>query len=136
MKKKRKIFIVFTTLIFFVVSCAKEDDKPLDSDREKFLGSWITTSTGAVHGTLNFTMTITAGASSPTQIKMENFDQEGTGTFIFGEVGGTAVSIAQQVIGSDTIQGSGSYNSNGTLTFNYSVRDGQSVDNRTANAHK
>lgn len=136
MKRKKKIFIVYIVLILLAASCAKEDDSPLDSDREKFLGSWITTSTGAVHGTLNFTMTITAGASSPSQIKMENFDQEGNGTFLFGDVGGTAVSIAQQVIGSDTIQGSGSYNSNGTLTFHYSVRDGQSVDNRTANAHK
>ena len=119
--------------------CEKETDSDpavAIADRDKFIGTWITTSTGAVHGTLNFTMNISAGTSSASQIVMENFDAEGSGTFVFGGVSGSTVSIQQQVVNGDTIQGSGVYNANGTLSFTYTFRDGQTVDNRTASAHK
>jgi len=119
-------------------SCQKDsENNPSTStaDLDKFLGTWITQSTGT-SGTLNFTMTISAGNSSASQVKISNFDAEGTGTFVFGDVSGTSVSLNQTLIGNDTITGSGSYNSNNTLSFSYTIRDGQTVDVRTATAHK
>ncbi|HLG34150.1 MAG TPA: hypothetical protein VI757_04660 [Bacteroidia bacterium] len=136
-KNKWILFVAVTTAgVLFVTSCAKDDESAGGNDRDKFLGAWITTSTGSVSGTLNFTMNITAGSSSPTQIKIENFDAEGSGLFRFADVGGNALSITQQSISGDTISGSGTYNSNNTLSFTYTIRDGQTVENRTATAHK
>ena len=135
--KKSLIALAFISII--LPGCEKNSDTDpsvVTTDRDKFLGSWITTSTGPVHGTLNFTMSISAGTSSASQIVMENFDAEGSGTFVFGGISGSSVSIQQQVVNGDTIQGSGMYNANGTLSFTYTFRDGQTVDNRTATAHK
>jgi hypothetical protein len=133
-----KLFILSALLSLVFVSCEKDSEtnpSTSTSDRDKFLGTWITTS----HGTqpsLSFSMTITAGTSSASQIKMENFDGEGTGTFVFADVSGSNAVIQQQVVNGDTIQGSGTYSSSGTLSFTYTFRDGQTVDNRTATAHK
>ena len=134
-----KLFTIAALFSFVFESCQKDSETnpaTSTSDRDKFLGTWITSSNGAVHGTLNFSMTITAGTSSASQIKMENFDGEGTGTFVFAEVSGTNAVIQQQVVSGDTIQGSGNYSSNGTFSFTYTFRDGQTVDNRAATAHK
>jgi hypothetical protein len=140
--KSKKIFrylLLFTLLTATFEACQKDNQTtPSTStpDRDKFLGTWITQSTGPVAGTLNFTMTISAGSSSASQIKISNFDNEGTGTTVFAEVSGNTVSITQTTIGNDVITGSGTYNSNGTLSFTYTINDGQTVDNRTATAHK
>jgi hypothetical protein len=131
---KAVLFILVVSATFF--ACQQEDTAPSSADRDKFLGTWITHSSGPVHGTLDFTMTITAGTSSAAQIKIENFDEEGSGTFILGEVSGNNVSLTQTTINGDVISGSGSYNSNGTLSFTYTVNDGQTNDSRTATAHK
>ncbi len=134
-----KPVIVVAMMSFAFEACQKDtENNPATStsDRDKFIGTWNTSSNGAVHNSLSFTMNIAAGSSSASQIKMENFDAEGPGTFVIGYVSGSSVSIQQQVVNGDTIQGSGSYNSNGTLSFTYSFRDGQTVDNRTASAHQ
>jgi hypothetical protein len=130
------LFMVTATTFF---ACQKDNQDEIStstSDRDKFLGTWITQSSGSVHGTLNFTMNITAGNSSASQIKIENFDEEGAGTFVFGDVSGTTVSLTQTTIGGDVITRSGRYSNNGTLSFTYTVNDGQTIDNRTATAHK
>ena len=134
-----KSIIAFAFIALVFQSCEKDsttDPAVSTADRDKFLGAWITTSSGLVHGTLHFTMNITEGTSSASQIIIENFDAEGSGTFVLANVGGSSVSIQQQVVNGDTIQGSGSYSSNNTLSFTYSFRDGITVDNRTATAHK
>ena len=142
LKKQFKIFVCFlfvTTFAATFYSCQKDtQNNPATStaDRDKFLGSWVSQSSGAVHGSLSFTMSITAGNSSASQIRMENFDGEGPGTFVFADISGNSISISRNIVNGDTIQGTGTYNSNNTLGFNYSFRDGQTVDNRTATAHK
>jgi hypothetical protein len=126
-------------LIFMVASfdaCQKDSENdPSVPDRDKFLGTWIAHSSGT-SGELNFTMTIVAGASNANQIKISNFDAEGSGTSVLADVSGSSVSLTPTTIGQDNITGSGTYNSNNTLSFNYTINDGQTVDNRTATAHK
>ncbi len=117
-------------------ACQKDtENNPSVPDRDKFLGTWIAHSSGT-SGELNFTMTIVAGASSANQIKISNFDAEGSGTFILADVSGTSISLNPTTIGQDNISGSGTYNSNNTLSFSYTINDGQTTDVRTATAHK
>jgi len=140
---KKNIFRIVLVLLIagFIDACQKDsttDPSVTGTDRDKFLGTWITQSSGT-SGTLNFTMTIAAGASSANQVKIANFDLEGSGAYIFADVSGNSLTISLpplNVIGNDTIEGTGTYNSNNTLSFNYTIRNGQTVDVRTATAHK
>src|SRR5438105_666206 len=109
MKKQiLKPVILFAIMIVVLDACQKDTETAPNttSDRDKFLGTWITTSNGT-SGTLNFTMSIAAGNSSASQVKISNFDNEGSGTTVFGDVSGNNLSLTQTVIASDTITGSG-----------------------------
>ena len=137
-KNSSKLFLLFFLVNLTFAGCQKDDQtNPATStaDRDKFLGTWITQSNGT-SGPLSFTMTITAGTSSASQVKIENFDHEGNGTYVLAEVSGSSVSLTPTLIGNDNITGSGTYNSNNTLSFSYTISDGQTVDTRTASAHK
>ncbi|REJ84032.1 MAG: hypothetical protein DWQ44_03920 [Bacteroidetes bacterium] len=135
---KKKSYKAFTMLMLFVTallsSCEKTEEDPNTSDRDKFLGSWRGFSTGP-GGDINFNMNISASNSAPDQILMSNFDGTGSNTFIPAVVSGNSLTIPT-FVGVDTIQGSGNYNSNNTLSFTFVVRDGQTVENRTATAQR
>lgn len=136
-RKAKVIAGVFILLLLGITSCQK--DNPSDptqsaADREKFLGTWQGTSTGT-NGTRNFNMTYTASNSAPEQILMSNFDGEGSNTYIPANVSGNSFAIVRTVVNGETIQGSGTYTSN-TLSFTFTVDDGQTVDNRTGSAHR
>ncbi len=138
MKKKISHVLLILVMITSFDACQKDttsDPGVATTERDKFLGTWITQSNGT-SGTQNFTMTISAGSSSPSQILIKNFENEGASTTTYAEISGNSISISQQVVASDTIQGSGTYNSNNTLSLNYTLRDGITVDTRTATAHK
>ena len=131
MKGKNKFqTILVAALISVVINSCKKDDAP---DRDKFLGTWSVSSNGSVSGPLNWPMTITASNSSPDQILIKDFDLQ-TGTTTIASVSGNSFSFSTQHIGSETVQGSGTYN--GTLTFHYTADDGQKVDDVNATARK
>lgn len=131
-----KTAAIISLVLFFAYGCEKDSTTEIStSDREKFLGAWQGRSTGS-NGTRNFNMNFTASNSSPSQILMSNFDAEGTGTFVPANIEGNNMSIPFTIVNGDTIQGSGVYNSNGTLSFTFTVRDGQTVDNRTGSANR
>ncbi|MFZ7107716.1 MAG: hypothetical protein ACO1HD_13905, partial [Bacteroidota bacterium] len=124
-------------IVFGLSSCEKTDDGDISgNDREKFLGDWLGQSTGSVQGSINFNMTITASNSAPDQVLFENFDGYGSGTFIPATVSGSDFSFIRTIISGDTIEGSGRYNSNNTLSFSFTVRDGQTVDTRSGTARR
>jgi hypothetical protein len=81
-------------------------------------------------------MTITASNSSESQVFMENFDALGNGTYVSATVTGNSIFIPRNLVHSDTIQGDGLYHRDETLSFNYEVRDGQTVESRTATARR
>jgi hypothetical protein len=138
---KKNIFRVLLMLMAIASfnACQKDEENdpvtPGVNERDKFLGTWITTSTGTTP-TISFTMTITAGASSPSQLLIRNFENEGNSTTTIAQISANDISIPNQLINSDSIQGSGTYNSNNTLSLHYTLKDGQTVDTRTATAHK
>jgi len=140
-KNKLAGFAVLVTMMIAVLnSCTKEDNGPdsTGTDRDKFIGSWQGSSTGTLPAQ-NFNVTITAGSSSPSQILIDNFDNIGSGKKVIADISGNDISITGvplNIINGDTIDGSGTYNSNNTMTFHYTWRDGQTVDNRTANLHR
>lgn len=131
-----KTYFLSLLLALSFSSCETDDEAvPGQDERDKFLGSWNVNASGSVSGSLNYTIQITASANEPAQILMKNFDFQGMGTQIVGEVAGNNVLINTQVINGDTIAGSGSY-SNQKINFSYTVKDGITTDVVSAVATK
>ena len=125
--------VILCTLLF--TACEKtEDTGPNTSDRDKFLGSWSGSSTGT-GGTRNFNMTVTASNSASDQIILNNFDGVGTGNFIAANISGSSLSLVSTLVGSDRYDGTGSI-SGSTLSFTFTIDDGQTIENRSATATK
>ena len=127
--------MIFSSLLM-LNACEKSETGPNSTDREKILGIWKMTSTGSVGGTINSNINITASVSAPDQVLIENFDGEGSGTYVIASIDGSSIFISQNIIASDTIQGQGAYHADNTLSFTFSVKDGQTTDNRTATARR
>jgi hypothetical protein len=126
--------LAWVALLFSVVYSCEPDTVSPDNSRADYLGNWNGSSDGPVGGPITFPMTITASNSAPDQILMDNFDGYGQGVKIIATVNGKTITIPQNTIGSDVIAGSGSLKSNGSLSFTFTVNDGQTIDNRTATA--
>ena len=129
---------VVAALMLFISSCEKEDSAPESGsdDRAKYLGNWICNETSAQHGSSTYTITISKDVTTSDKIKAQNFYQLGNSAYVFMIVDGNNMTIQQQVISPDTLSGSGTYNSNTTLSFNFTNRDGQTLDNVTVTAHR
>jgi hypothetical protein len=128
--------LVFASLLSLTLWSCEPDEVNPAVDRSDYIGTWNGQSDGPVGGQISFILKITASNSSPDGILLENFDGLGQGTFIPAVVDAGTVTIPRCISASDTIEGYGNYLNNGTLTFNFTVRDGQSVDERTATATK
>jgi hypothetical protein len=123
-------------LLGAVLNACEPDEVNPSVDRSDFLGNWNCQSDGPVGGPIGFVMKITASNSSPDGIIMENFDGLGQNTFVPATVDAGTVNIPRCIVGSDTVEGYGSYLNSGELEFSYTIRDGQTVDQRTATASK
>jgi hypothetical protein len=126
-------YLVLASVILMLASCAKDEELTGTGDRDKFLGTWNISANGSVSGPLSYTIDIVAGVSSPSQVAMKNFDFQGSGTTVFGDVDGNTLAIGPdpQIVNGDTLDGSGTYNNN-VVTFQYTVRDGLTTDVVTA----
>lgn len=130
--------MVIVSSLLVLYSCEKNstENGPTTTDREKFLGDWQGSSTGSSGNSLNWNMTISASNSAPDQILMYNFDAY---TMVVATVTGNSITIPGaplNVFAGDTVTGSGTYNNNNTLSFNFTIKDGQIPDYRTGSAHK
>lgn len=131
MKKKNLLGLMFLFSVIMLQSCTKEEDA-LTDDRDKLVGSWSVVSSGSISGNLTYTLEISKGSSSNTQIVMKNFDKQGSATSLFAEVSGNSISF-NGVVSSSTINGTGTYG-NSKITFNYTSNDGVDNDVVTATA--
>ena len=135
MKTQKKISTIFIlSVLTFITGCEKSETDVPTTDRDKFIGTWLAQSVGS-GGTRNFNLTIAASNSASDQVIMQNFDGGGTNTFISATISGNSLSIIRTVVSNETIEGSGNY-SGGNLSFNFTVYDGQTLENRTCTAHK
>ncbi|MBP9791456.1 MAG: hypothetical protein KBD57_13010, partial [Bacteroidia bacterium] len=82
-----------------------------------------------------FNLTITASNSNPDQILLNNFDGVGVGSYITATVSGNSMNFESTLIGQDRYDGSGTI-SNNVLSFNFTIDDGQTIENRTGSATK
>lgn len=132
--KSKFLFTVLLCTLFFTACEKTEDPISTGTDREKFLGNWSGNSTG-VGGTRYFNLTITASNSNPDQVLLNNFDGVGVGSFIAATVSGNSMNFESTLIGQDRYDGSGTI-SNNVITFNFTIDDGQTIENRTGSATK
>ena len=58
------------------------------------------------------------------QVVMKNFDQQGDSTTVYADVSGTDLLIPSTVVGTVTVEGTGSLNG-ATLTLDYTSTDSQ-----------
>lgn len=132
---KSNYLFAFLICILCFTSCEKNDEPiATGSDREKFLGTWAGNSNGP-GGFRVFNMTITASNSAPDQILLSNFDGVGVGNIIYATVSGNSLSLITTLVGQDRYDGTGALN-NSTLSFSFTIDDGQTIESRTATATK
>ena len=130
-----KIAVLFLFVIVAFAGCQKDSSVTTSTaERDKFVGSWNCTTTGPL-GPLTYTLTITAGNSSPDQIILRNFETSGYNSQIIATVSGSSFTMSTTQIGSDRYTGGGSIASN-IISLTFSVDDGQNIENRTGTAHK
>jgi hypothetical protein len=134
MNKNNLFAVLAFSLLLFTTGCEKTEPDINTDDREKFIGTWNAISTGP-GGTRNFTLVIVASNSAPDQIILKGFDGGSANSNLPALVNGNNLAIVTTVISGETIAGSGSY-SNGTLNFDFTVDDGQTLESRTCTATK
>lgn len=130
MKSLNKLLGILSIILITLSACEKTDEQVPVADRDKFIGTWDGQSTG-VNGPRNFSLIISASNSDPAQILMRNFDG-GTGV-VYASVSGNVFSIPSQQVSAETISGSGNYSGN-SLSFSFTVDDGQTTEARTGTA--
>lgn len=134
--KKYKYSALFL-LIIFVSSCAEEDDNLPDTggdDRDKFVASWTCVESSKIFGNTTYTITIDKWPTDNINIKITNFYNLGTNTYVLAAVDNDDLTISEQIVAGapgDTTSGSGFYASN-KINLTYYVNDGQTQDTVTA----
>jgi hypothetical protein len=137
MRKNFFRFFAVALVAVTIVGCQPEDDDepiPGVSPRQKYLGTWHVTSNHTINTNQQFWDMDVAPGATENAIIINGFDV-GDADGVSGTVSGNSFSISAVVNGS-TYQGSGSYNNNGTLTFNYTADDGAAVDTVSATASR
>ena len=125
-------FLLIAVLIAIAVSfssCTEDDPLIPDVDaREKFLGTWGVEESCV---RLEYEVEITAASGSDTKVFIENFAFTGPGYDpAYGYVSGNSVDLPQQTIGDNwKVSGSGTYQSDGTIMWNYYIEIGANASN-------
>jgi hypothetical protein len=129
MFRSNKVVAAFLISIAVVLNaCEKTEPEITTTDRDQFIGTYAAQSVGP-QGQRNFTLTITASTSAPDQIRMDNFD--GGNVSVFANVLGNSLTINIQSVSGETYQGTGNIASAKNLTIDFSIDDGQGIENRT-----
>jgi hypothetical protein len=101
--------------------CVIDDgDVPPGDARAKFLGDWKVNE-DCSRG--NYIATIKADAGNSSQVLIENFGNPGPGyDEAVGTVVGNSISVSVQNIGEGwTVSGNGTYNTNGSIAWSYTL---------------
>jgi hypothetical protein len=134
MKSLLKLSVLVFSIITVTVSSCKKDEEPNTLDQ--FFGSWTCRATSNNFGVTNYVITITEDASNNTGIKIYNFDNLGTSIFASSNTNGNNITIPQQSVLGNTVEGSGSLQSTTKLLYTYTIDDGITVDTVSADCTK
>ena len=80
-------------------------------------------------------MVINASNSAPEQIIIKGFDGGNTNSNLPASVSGNVVALVTTVISNETIAGNGNLTGD-TLRFDFTLDDGQTIENRICKAWK
>ncbi len=122
---KKLHYLTIASLLFFA-SCIKDETTTLD-------GTWSCSETSVVYGSTNpYEVNITTDASNENKIYLENFYDLGYNNKVTATLSGDNISISSQTIDGYTISGSGTKNSESSLSFTYYSYDGADHDTITS----
>jgi hypothetical protein len=123
-------------LSLMIYSCAPEKDDaaaPTTTDpKQKWIASWSCTETPKQGSPSTFTVHI-VDSSAADYVKIENFYNIGFQNKAYATVSGSSITIPSQNLSSSfNVHGSGTMVSNTSITMNYYVSDGSSIDTISA----
>jgi hypothetical protein len=133
MIRKEYFLLPVLLLVMLFPACLPEDDDPVNpgDPRDKFLGTWKVNETCS---RMNYTVQITPDPSNSSQVLISNFGNPGPGydPAVAIVTSGT-ITVTSQTIGEGwTVSGTGSYLTNGTIDWDYTLVIGPSVMDCTA----
>ena len=128
---------VFSVILFLASCTTNEADSPTPIDsRDKYIGTWSCAENSSKTGASTFDVRIRKNVNNNNQFLIDNFYLLGNQYSASVNVSGTSLSIAQQSISGNTVQGSGTIQSDTKISLTYSVNDGSggagAIDNCTA----
>jgi hypothetical protein len=111
--------------LLFISSCVLPPDEEItDLD-----GTWSCSETSSVFGSTTYEVNISSDVNNPYQIYLENFYNLGFSNTASATISGDVISISTQTIDGYQISGSGTINSQNSLSFEYTAYDGADTDN-------
>ena len=118
-----KVFLLLTMLSGMVLQgcVVSEDDQVNPSDpREKFLGDWKVDESCS---RMNYTVSISADPGNSSQVLIDNFGNPGPDYDpAVGLIVSNTIKVSSQNIGEGwTVSGNGTFQSNGTILWTYSL---------------
>jgi hypothetical protein len=133
MKKNNLIagFILF--VILTIIGCTVGGDNNVNptDPRDKFLGTWKVSETCS---RMNYDVNISADPGNSAQVLLDNFANPGTGYDpAVGLITSNTITVASQIIGEGwTVNGTGTYKSDGSISWTYRLVISASEENCTA----
>jgi hypothetical protein len=124
-----KILIALMIAFSFTACTALEGDDPgVENARDKFLGTW-TVDESCVR--LDYEVVILPDENSESKVLLENFAFTGPGYEpAYGFVNESVIDLPQQIIGDNwSVSGTGTYMSDGTITWSYYIEIGSNGSN-------
>lgn len=116
-----------TASLLIITSCVPTDDENVDLD-----DTWGCTETSILFGNTSYEVNISTDASNSSIIYLENFYNLGFSNKATATVSGDNINISTQTIDGYQISGSGTVNSQNSLSFNYYSYDGSDRDTISA----
>ncbi len=120
MKIIRFLMMGLVMVLFTYASCELEDDVDPTDPMEKFLGVWKVNETCQ---RMNYSVDIQPDPGNSAQVLISNFGNPGPGySPAIGIVTSNSINVFSQIIGEDwTVSGKGTYQANGTISWEYSL---------------
>jgi len=135
MKVQLSLMALLALMLFFPACLPEDEDIDTGDPVEKFLGTW-SVNESCRRG--NYSLEITRDPGNSAQVLVYNFGNPGPGYDpAVGLVVSNNLHIQSQTIGEGwTVSGKGTYSSNGSITWDYSLVIPPNELNCTADSHR
>lgn len=135
-KMNRKRNILFAGLLLvtavFVNSCAEEEPVTPSDDRDKLVDGWTCTENSSQAGSSTYTVLISKSTTNTAEVLLENFYDISNQIKARVTVSGNNLTIPQQLLNGNQLNGSGSMSGTNSFTLTYYINNGSTIDTCTA----